>query len=86
MIEQADPVGTALRREQRGFIEHTVSWALALLVEERRQVIVEARTLARHLRQPHDGLRGLTHFSADAWDEIARRVEAEGHTLVVDRP
>ncbi len=68
--------------EQQGFIEHTVKWALSLVVEERRRVIVEARSLARLLRHPQDGLHGLTRFDAEVWEEIANRVEAEGHTPV----
>jgi hypothetical protein len=68
--------------DQQGFIAHTVKWALLLVVEERRRVIVEARQLARLLRDPHDGLHGLTHFDADVWEEIARRVETDGHTPV----
>lgn len=51
--------------ERQGFIEHTVQWALSCVVEERRRVIVEARSLACLLRQPQDGLYGLTHFDAE---------------------
>ena len=65
----------------QGFIEHTVRWALALPVSIRREVIISARGQADLNRQAHQGARRDDHFGDPiVWDEIAGRIEQEGHT------
>ena len=64
----------------QGFIEHTVKWALTLPVQIRREVIVSARDQAHLNRQPQRGkARGDCFGDPEVWDEIARRIEDEGH-------
>jgi len=65
----------------QGFIEHTVTWALALPVQVRHQIITAARDQAHLVRQAHVSPPSDVHFGDPAvWDEIARRIEGEGHT------
>jgi hypothetical protein len=65
----------------QGFIEHTVRWALALPVAIRREVIISARGQAHLNRQTQRSERRDDHFGDPAvWDEIAGRIEQEGHT------
>jgi hypothetical protein len=77
--------------DQHGFIAHTVTWALTRVVKERRYGIRAAGMRARTVRQLQDGLwrRGAA-TSGQRWgkrsEEIARRVETEGHAPVSDRP
>ncbi len=58
----------------QGFIEHTIKWALALPVQIRHD--------QAHLnRQAQRGERRGDHFGdPEVWDEIAGRIENEGHT------
>ncbi|MDQ2829684.1 MAG: hypothetical protein M3Y74_11620 [Chloroflexota bacterium] len=72
---------------EQGFIEHTVKWALTLPVQIRREVIISARDQAHLNRQAQPGKPRGDHFGdPDVWDEIARRVEDEGHTPADERP
>lgn len=65
----------------QGFIEHTVKWALALPVQVRHQLITAARDQAHLVRQAQLSPPSGAHFGDPAvWDEIARRIESEGHT------
>ncbi len=66
---------------EQGFIGHVVKWALILPVDVRQEVILSARQHAQMCRQPRPGTGGSIVFAKPAvWDEIARRVETEGHT------
>ncbi len=66
---------------EQGFIEHTVTWALALPVQIRREVIISARDQAQLNRQAQRGEARGDHFgNPRVWDEIAGRIENEGHT------
>ena len=63
------------------FIEHTVTWALALPVQTRHEIIASARDQARLVRQAQPGMPMPAHFGDPAvWDEIAARIGNEGHT------
>lgn len=65
----------------QGFIEHTVTWALALPVQTRHEVIASARALAHLTRQDQVSSPPAHHLGDPAvWEEIARRIEIEGHT------
>jgi hypothetical protein len=65
----------------QGFIDHTVTWALALPVQIRREVIISARSQAHLNRQAQWGEPRGDHFGdPKVWDEIAGRIENEGHT------
>ncbi len=65
----------------QGFIDHTVKWALMLPVQIRREVIISARDQARLNRRAQRSEARDNHFGApEIWDEIARRIEEEGHT------
>ncbi len=65
----------------QGFIEHTVKWALALPVQIRHEIIISARDQAHLNRQASSGERRGDHFGdPEVWDEIAGRIENEGHT------
>ena len=65
----------------QGFIEHTLTWALALPVQVRHELIVAARDQARLTRQAPLSGTPATHFGDPAvWEEIAQRIEGEGHT------
>ncbi len=70
----------------QGFIDHTVKWALMLPVQIRREVIISARDQARLNRQAQRSEARDNHFSdPEIWDEIARRIEEEGHTPATQR-
>jgi len=65
----------------QGFIEHTVKWALTLPVQTRHEIIAAAREQAHLTRQAQLSPPAARHFGDPAvWDEIARRIEGEGHT------
>jgi hypothetical protein len=65
----------------QGFIEHTVKWALMLPVQIRREVIISARDQAHINQQAQRGAARGDHFGdPEIWEEIARRIEHEGHT------
>ncbi len=65
----------------QGFIEHTVKWALMLPVQIRQEVIVSARDQACLNQQAHLSKQRGNHFGdPKVWEEIAHRIEEEGHT------
>lgn len=65
----------------QSFIEHTVTWALMLPVQVRREVIISAHDQAHLNRQAQRGAARGDHFGDPAvWDETARRIEDDGHT------
>ncbi len=71
---------------EQGFIEHVVKWALVLPVSVRQEVVVSARQHAQLCRLPRPGVGGSIVFAKpEVWEEIARRVETEGHTPRPDR-
>lgn len=66
---------------ERGFIEHTVKWVLALPVQIRREVVA-SRDQAHLNHQAQRGEPRGDHSSDPVvWDEIACHIEDEGHTL-----
>jgi len=70
---------------EQGFIAHVVKWALILPVDVRQEVVTSARQHAQLCRQPRPGAGGSIVFARPAvWEEIARRVETEGHTALPD--
>ncbi len=70
---------------EQGFIEHVVKWALVLPVSVRQEVVVSARQHAQLCQQPRPGVGGSIVFAKpEVWEEIARRVETEGHTRLPD--
>jgi len=65
----------------QGFIEHTMTWALALPVQVRHELIASAREHAHLTRQAQLSGPTAPHFGdPEVWEEIARRIEGEGHT------
>jgi len=65
----------------QGFIEHTVKWALTLPVQIRHEIIASARGRAHLNRQAQRDEAHNDHFGdPNVWDEIAKRIENEGHT------
>lgn len=65
----------------QGFIEHTLKWALALPVQIRHEILTSARDQAHLNQQVPRGTSGGAYFGdPEVWNEIARRIEEEGHT------
>jgi len=70
---------------EQGFIVHVVKWALVLPVSVRQEIILSAHQHAQLCRQPRPGVGGSIVFAKpEVWEEIARRVEIEGHTPLLD--
>jgi len=70
---------------EQGFIAHVVKWALILPVSVRQEVILSARQHAQLCRQPRPGVGvSIVFTKPEVWEEIARRVETEGHTPLPD--
>jgi len=71
----------------QGFIEHTVTWALMLPVQVRREVIIAAHDQAHLNRQAQRSeARGDHCGDPEVWEEIARRIKDEGHTPTDEPP
>lgn len=65
----------------QGFIEHTVTWALALPVQVQHEIIASARAQAHLTRQTQLSKAPAAYFGDPAvWDAIVARIEGEGHT------
>lgn len=61
-----------------------VKWALALPFAVRREIIVSTHGEAALHRRPQPERAGASVFAKpEVWGEIARRVQAEGHTPVL---
>ena len=70
---------------EQGFIMHVVKWALVLPVSVRQEIIVSAHQHAQMCRHPQPSADGSIVFATpEVWEEIARRVEIEGHTPLPD--
>jgi hypothetical protein len=67
-------------RIMQGFIDHTVRWALALPVEVRLVARRDDDRAPHRDRQARRGEPRGDHFGdPKVWDEIAGRIEDEGH-------
>ena len=64
----------------QGFIEHVVKWALALPVDVRQQLVADAHAQAQASVGGPPALPRRLFADAAVWEEIARRIEDEGHT------